>query len=180
MSRIVSTGLGLYTAIVVVQGTHLFEHVVQLIQVFVLGIPDDRALGLLGYAFQFQGTEEWLHLAFNATFLLTLYLLIGFVRQLTPSIVPASAFGYFLLGVSVETWHMAEHVVIIANVLANDGCPCPGILDPVLGVSDTILHFLYNAAVYALIMVPFWHLLRAQARTAPRSLPVRASIRPAI
>ena len=37
---------------------------------------------------------------------------------------------------------MTEHTVIIANVIRNDGCPCPGIGDRALDVSDTptVLH----------------------------------------
>ena len=53
---------------VFIQGVHVIEHHIQLVQVFVLGIPDKDALGLLGYVFQFQGTEEWLHLAFNTAY----------------------------------------------------------------------------------------------------------------
>ena len=57
-----------YAAVVVVQGVHVIEHVIQLVQVYVFGVPDDDALGLLGYVFAFQGTEEWLHLVFNAAY----------------------------------------------------------------------------------------------------------------
>jgi hypothetical protein len=39
--------------------------------------------------------------------------------------------------------------VIISNLTANGGCPCPGIGDVALGLSDTILHFFYNALAYA-------------------------------
>ena len=53
------------TAVVVIQGGHLVEHFVQALQVFVLGVPEDNALGLLGYVLQFNGTEEWLHLGYN-------------------------------------------------------------------------------------------------------------------
>src|SRR3954451_11186347 len=54
-------------ALTVVQRAHMVEHVVQLAQVTVLGVADDDALGLLGYAVQFNGTQEWLHLGYNAT-----------------------------------------------------------------------------------------------------------------
>ena len=60
---------GFFAAVVAIQGFHVFEHIVQLTEVFVLGVPDDDALGLLGYVFEFQGTEEWLHLVFNLSYL---------------------------------------------------------------------------------------------------------------
>ena len=47
-----------FTGVVVVQSVHMFEHVLQLIQVTVWHVPDDEALGLLGFVFQLQGTEE--------------------------------------------------------------------------------------------------------------------------
>jgi hypothetical protein len=59
-----------------VQGGHVFEHIVQVLQVFVFGVREDEALGLLGYVLQFNGTEEWLHLGYNTLYLLALYALI--------------------------------------------------------------------------------------------------------
>ena len=38
-----------------VQSVHMFEQVLQLIQVTVWNVPDNEALGLLGYVFQAAG-----------------------------------------------------------------------------------------------------------------------------
>ena len=153
----------LFTGVVIVQGIHVVEHIIQLIQVFALGVPDDNALGLLGYVFQFQGTEEWLHLGFNAAYLAALGLLVRPLRKLVPHPVPAWAFGVFLIGaVGLESWHMVEHGVIIAHVIANHGCPCPGIGDVALGTTDTVLHFFYNAITYEALLVPYVCLRRAR------------------
>jgi hypothetical protein len=146
----------LFTSVVIVQGVHLFEHVVQLLQVFALGIPEDQALGLLGYVLQFQGTEEWLHLGFNMTYALTLYVLLFPLRRMAPT----WTFMTFAVGaVGLETWHVVEHVVIIANVVRNNGCPCPGIVDAALGITDVVLHFVYNLAAYAAILPAFHFVL---------------------
>jgi hypothetical protein len=153
----------LLTGVVIVQGIHVVEHIIQLIQVFVLGVPDDQALGLLGYVFQFQGTEEWLHLGFNAAYVAALYLLVRPLRARVPRPVPVWAFTVFLLGaVGLESWHLVEHVVIISHVLANNGCPCPGIGDVALGTTDTLLHFGYNALTYEALLVPYVCLRRAR------------------
>jgi hypothetical protein len=153
----------LFTGVVIVQGIHVVEHIIQLIQVFVLGVPDDQALGLLGYVFQFQGTEEWLHLGFNAAYLAALYLLVRPLRARVPRPVPVWAFAVFLLGaVGLESWHLVEHLVIIGHVLANHGCPCPGIGDVALGTTDTLLHFGYNALTYEALLVPYVCLRRAR------------------
>lgn len=163
------------TVVVAIQGGHLVEHVVQLVQVFALGVADDDALGFLGYVVQFNGTEEWLHLAYNAAYLLALYALIIPLLRLTPSVVPHWAFNAFIVAsVFVETWHMVEHGVIISNVIENGGCPCPGIGDRALGVSDTVLHFVYNVIAYLGIAAAYVYVLRARFPVS-RSQALRAS-----
>jgi hypothetical protein len=163
--------LPLFTAVVVIQGIHVVEHVIQLAQVYVFGVADDDALGVLGYIFEFQGTEEWLHLVFNVSFLLALYALVLPMRRYVPHTIPIWAFGVFVVGaVGLETWHVVEHSVIIANVIKNSGCPCPGIGDAALGVTDTQLHFVYNAIAYAATVTPFWFITRSS-----RSLRITAA-----
>ena len=138
------------SAVVAIQGGHVVEHVIQVLQVYTFGVPEQDALGLLGYVLQFNGTEEWLHLGYNTFYLLALYALIVPLWRITPTVVSTRAFWFFIVAsVWIETWHMVEHGVIIANVIANHGCPCPGIGDSALGLSDTILHFFYNALAYA-------------------------------
>jgi hypothetical protein len=147
--------------VVAVQGGHVVEHVVQLLQVTVFGVPDDRALGFLGYLIQFNGTEEWLHLGYNTLYLVSLYVLIVPLWRITPDVLPRLAFAAFLgASVWIESWHMVEHGVIVSHVIANGGCPCPGIGDAALGVSDTILHFFYNVLAYAGIVIAFAYVVR--------------------
>jgi hypothetical protein len=152
-----------------VQSIHVVEHVIQLVQVYLLGIADDDALGLLGYVFEFQGTEEWLHLVFNALYFTGLCLIaVGLLRSpAARAAIPAWVFATFVFfGVWLEAWHVIEHTVIIANVVANNGCPCPGVLDARLGVSDTILHFIYNLIAYVATALPFLFLVRPRQRAA--------------
>jgi hypothetical protein len=147
--------------VVLVQGGHVIEHIVQALQVFVFAVPEDDALGLLGYVLQFNGTEEWLHLGFNSLYLLSLYALILPLWRITPAVLPTWAFWFFIVAsVWIETWHMVEHGVIISNVIANGGCPCPGIGDVALGLSDTILHFFYNALAYAGVVYAYVLIVR--------------------
>lgn len=177
ITRVRQTGpfLLFFGALVVIQGVHMFEHVVQLAQVTVFGVVEDDALGLLGYVLAIQGTEEWLHLAFNGSYLLGLIALLVPLWRRVPTMLPLSAFLIFTAGVALETWHSAEHAVIIANVLANDGCPCPGILDSRTGVSDTYLHFGYNAAVYAAVLVAFGHLVSSRRRASDHQMSPRVA-----
>ena len=158
--------LPMFTAIVLIQGVHVIEHVIQLMQVYLFGVAEDNALGFLGYFIQFNDTEEWLHFAFNATFLLALFALTLPMRRRVPQPIPFWAFAVFVVGaLGLETWHVVEHTVIIANVIKNSGCPCPGIGDVALGISDTQLHFVYNAIAYLSTVVPFWFLMKRRVRT---------------
>jgi hypothetical protein len=156
----------LLTTVVVIQGIHVSEHIIQIVQVHALGTPDDDALGVLGYVFRFQGTEEWLHLGFNITYLAALYLLLIPLWRLTPGRLPAWALWTFVVwGVGLESWHVVEHVVIIANVIQNSGCPCPGLGDRALGVTDTVLHFGYNAVAFLGLLTPFAFVIRGRRHT---------------
>src|SRR3954451_24653551 len=149
------------SAVVGIQGGHVLEHVVQVVQVYVLGVAEDDALGLLGYVLQFNGTEEWLHLGYNTLYLLSLYALIVPLWRITPGVISRRAFWIFIAAsVWIESWHMVEHGVIISHVIANGGCPCPGIGDVALGLSDTILHLVYNLLAYTGVAYAYLLILR--------------------
>jgi hypothetical protein len=92
----------------------------------------------------------------------------GLLRSpLARSVVPTLAMlAFVFFGVWLEAWHVVEHIVIISNVVASGGCPCPGIVDSQLGVSDTVLHFGYNSVAYLATVLPFAYLIRHDRRTA--------------
>lgn len=152
----------LFVSVVVIQGIHVIEHVIQLAQVYLFDVSEDDAFGLLGYFWHPQDTEEWLHLGFNIVYLLALYALLLPLWWLVGRGVTPWAFATFASGgVGLETWHVVEHAVIIANVIEHHGCPCPGIGDRLLGVTDTQLHFFYNAIAYASTVIGFWFAVSA-------------------
>ncbi len=157
-----------YAAVVGIQGVHVVEHIIQLIQVYRFGIPSEKAFGLLGYVFNFQDTAEWMHFVFNLSYLITIYLLVVGARQLMlAGTVPKWAYQLFLfLGAGLETWHMIEHVVIMYHVIVNSGCPCPGIGDAALKVSDVQLHFVYNTITYVSVVLTLVYLHRSR-RSSP-------------
>ena len=116
---------------------------------------------MFGYLIQFNGTEEWLHLGYNVIYLLALYALIIPLWRITPAVLPARRVLVLSCRERVDrVFHMVEHGVIIRNVIANGGCPCPGIGDRALNVSDTVLHFFYNLIAYAGIVLAYGYVLR--------------------
>jgi hypothetical protein len=161
-----------FFAVVVIQGIHVIEHIVQLLQVTVFDVPSSSANGLLGYFIQFNGTAEWMHFVFNLLYLLSLYVLVVNFDRLTDSLpVPRWVFLMFLIGgAGIESWHMAEHVVIIYHVIHNSGCPWPGIGDQLLGVMDIQLHFAYNTLAYTSTLIPFVFVARLR-RDAGMAVP---------
>jgi hypothetical protein len=68
-----------------------------------------------------------------------------------------------------------EHVVIISNVIENSGCPCPGIGDRALDVTDTQLHFVYNAIAYGGTVAAFWFVATPAKPAGPRAQALAAS-----
>jgi hypothetical protein len=156
-----------FLGVVLIQGVHVIEHVVQLIQVYVFDVPSEKAFGLLGYVFNVMGTAEWMHLVFNALYLASLYIvLVGAYRAWLAEAISKRVFVSFVaMGAGLETWHMVEHVVIIAHVLQNNGCPCPGIGDAALNISDVQLHFVYNTVTYAATVALFLAVRRSGRQT---------------
>lgn len=157
-----------FMAVVVIQGIHLIEHIIQLLQVEVFSVPEDDAFGLLGYVVNFNDTEEWLHLGFNLAFMVSLCAVALGMHHLTPagsrSLPRAAWLSFLIAGIGLESWHITEHGVIIANVIRNSGCPCPGIGDRALGVSDTQLHLGYNLVAYAATVLAFLAVRRVRSR----------------
>lgn len=142
--------------VLVVQGLHVVEHVIQLMQVHVW--HSDNTLGLLGFVLQFHGTAEWMHLGFNVAYLIALVVLaVGLWDRVRERRLSSSRYLTFVVGgVALETWHCVEHTVITYHMVRNGGgCPCPGVLDPLLGVMDAQLHMGYNAVAYSATLVPF-------------------------
>jgi hypothetical protein len=158
-----------FGVVLIIQGVHVVEHVLQLLQVYVFDVPSDRAFGLLGYVFNVMGTAEWMHLVFNVAYLLSLYVVLLAAHELlvAGAVSKRVFYSFAVFGAGLETWHMTEHVVIITNVIRNDGCPCPGIGDRALDVSDIQLHFVYNTATYAAVCALFLAVRRWRRTIAP-------------
>ena len=146
-----------FATILVIQGFHFVEHIIQLIQIKAFGVPEDQALGVLGAVFAFHGTEEWLHLAFNLSLLTAVLWIQPAVRD---AIADRARYLAFLgLAAGLELWHVIEHLVVTGNMIANGGgCPCLGILDRF--IPDTTLHLGYNTLALAGLVAVAGPLLR--------------------
>ncbi|GAC1422116.1 MAG: hypothetical protein NVSMB57_15400 [Actinomycetota bacterium] len=133
----------LFIIVLAVQAAHLVEHLVQLYQTYVLHLPVDRALGLLGYLIDFHKGAAWLHLGFNLTLVTSLLWMVPDIRNSIASRPRVNT--YLALGCGVEVWHIVEHLSIAGHLIANGHCPCPGVIT---FVPDMPLHLAYNIVVF--------------------------------
>lgn len=125
--------LALFYLLVISQGGHVLEHVVQVFQIHVLAVPPREAHGIFGAL-----DVEWVHFIWNSWVLIAVGILLTRFRQ-NPLLWLALVFA---------GWHELEHVVIMSTYLATDAAGSPGILSRggVLG-SPFIrpdVHFAYN------------------------------------
>jgi hypothetical protein len=167
----------LFLEMVVLQGVHEVEHIVQVFQRTVLGIG--KGAGILGSAFDI----EPVHMVYNLAFLVLLAgVYAGCRREL--SIIPKNADAVMtLLSVSFffQGFHTVEHVVKMWQYFATGVNGTPGIFGYWIPV--VYLHLGYNTALYVPVVIAFFlggfHLVagglvaemvqgRRRRRTGPR------------
>ncbi len=127
--------LALFYVLLVTQGGHVVEHVVQVTQIHVAGTPPKQAKGVFGAL-----DIEWVHFAWNTWVLVAVVLLVLRFRR-NPWLWAALAFA---------VWHVAEHVYLISKYIATDMPGHPGlaasggVLGGGLPIARPDLHFFYN------------------------------------
>lgn len=144
-------------ATIVVQTGHMFEHVVQMVQMHVQDQPPAFAHGMIG-----RLDLEWVH------FLMTLAIALVAVFLITRW--PTNPVCWLLMPLAL--WHLAEHSVILTAYLRTGITGTPGILAKGGLINGPLarpdLHFLYNAGILTLL-IGIW----AWQRRAPA-----AAVRP--
>jgi hypothetical protein len=134
------------TVAVAVQSFHILEHIVQVIQKFVLQLP--VAHGILGASLDF----EPVHFTFNVVYLALVALVwISFTK--TPIRKMQLIYGLVTFVLVFQSWHFIEHAVKLDQHFVNGCVSCPGILGHYFDV--ILLHFTYNAVVYVPLVVVF-------------------------
>jgi hypothetical protein len=134
------------TLAVAVQSFHMLEHIVQVIQKFILLLP--VAHGILGASLDF----EPVHFTFNILYLglvAAVWIVFTKARIRKMNLI----FGLVTFVLVFQSWHFIEHAVKLEQHFVNGCVSCPGILgyyfDPIL------LHFTYNTIVYISLIVVF-------------------------
>ena len=151
----------LFAALLAFQLGHVGEHVAQMLQLHVLGLPATQARGVLGTL-----DVEWVHFLWSSAVLVATALL---VRRLPHN-------RWLLLTLALSIWHELEHVTMLATYLRTGVSGSPGLLAAggLIGGGLPLLrpdlHFLYNA----MLTVPLFLAFRAEVlRRAPLVLAPR-------
>jgi hypothetical protein len=159
---------------------HWVEHILQAIQIFLLGWPRPRAGGALGLVYPWLVTSEWLHYGYAVVMLVGLALL-------RPAFV-GRARRWWDVALAIQVWHHFEHLLLFGQATLHQnlfGASVPtSILQLVFPRVE--LHLFYNAVVFTPMLVAMWYHLyptRAEAGLAtcnsahPRS-ETRSPVRP--
>jgi hypothetical protein len=129
--------LALYLVVALTQTGHVGEHVVQVVQLRLLGLGGEHAHGVFGAL-----DIEWVHFGWNAWILIAVAVLLTRFRR-NP---------WLWLTLPLAAWHLGEHVVLIAIYLASGTAGDPGLLASggLLGgglpLARPELHLAYNLA----------------------------------
>lgn len=136
--------LGIFMAVVL---AHWAEHVVQAVQIWVLGIPRHAAGGVLGSVMPWLVHSEALHYGY------ALVMLVGLIA-LRPGFV-GRARTWWTVALVIQVWHHFEHLLLLGQVVTGTnlaGRPVPtSVLQ--LAVPRVELHLFYNAVVFVPMVV---------------------------
>lgn len=157
-------GLTLLALLTLAQLGHQFEHLVQVVQLHVLGQSPGEAHGAVG-----QLDIEWVHFVWN-TGILAVALLIVFHYGFRTN-------AWLWAALAFAGWHQVEHTVLLTGYLATgtEGLPglaaAGGLVAGGLPLPRADLHFLYNIAETAPLVAAYL----LERRRARIDLPARRS-----
>ena len=142
-----------------VQSFHMVEHVIQVIQVYVLDA--EVRSGLAGRAVD----TEWVHFIYNAVVLGFMVWLWRRIRPGSGDVLAARASSWapwVLAATLIQGYHLVEHTAKMVQHLALGIRTAPGLIGDDLGL--VWFHFGINLAVYAGLALPMVALLARRLR----------------
>lgn len=169
----------LFLLVVAIQGFHVIEHIVLVVQVEALGFGLAEAHGLLGARVDF----EWLHFWYNSSFLAALVLLFAHRRRLRGVTPPKVAQGALLGGVALQAYHVVEHTIRMVQYYQTDCTPCLGLIGQV--VPFIWPHLFFGVFSYAAFSIAYFgyglhrELLPARRDATKHLEPAAGAVEPA-
>jgi hypothetical protein len=155
--------LALFYVLVVTQGGHFMEHVVQVGQIHLMGVPPAAAHGIFGAL-----DIEWVHFVWNSFVLIAVVLLLVRFRR-NP---------WLWVTLAVAGWHEIEHAFIMTRYLTTGVAGTPGLLSQggIIGGGLPFIrpnvHFFYNLVETVPLAVAFvWQLKHTYDEWLAKALP---------
>jgi hypothetical protein len=141
---------------------HWAEHVAQAIQVYLLHWPRPTAGGLLGLAFPWLVTSEWLHYGYAVVMMIAFILLRhGFT---------GSARTWWNTAMWIQIWHHFEHLLLLVQALTGAyllGAKVPTSIAQLV-FPRIELHLFYNTIVFIPMVVAMVKHLRPKPEELAR------------
>ncbi|MEV0001805.1 hypothetical protein AB0H28_05880 [Micromonospora sp. NPDC050980] len=140
---------------------HWAEHLAQAYQIWVLGWPIPQSRGVLGLAFPWLITSEWLHYGYAIVMLVGLFLLRrGFVGR---------SRLWWTVALAIQFWHHIEHLLLLLQAQTGHHLfdrPVPTSLLQLV-VPRVELHLFYNTVVFVpMVVAMYLHLRPNRAEAA--------------
>lgn len=159
---------------------HWAEHIVQAVQIWVLGwsVPDAR--GVLGMPFPWLVTSEWMHYGYALIMLVGLFLLLpGFAGR---------SRAWWAISLGIQVWHHFEHLLLLVQATSDSyiaGRSAPTSVIQLL-VPRVELHLFYNTLVtIPMVIAMYLHrrpgraeraAMRCSCAAAPERRPVPEAV----
>lgn len=126
---------------------HWAEHVAQAVQIWMLGWTRPDAKGVLGLAWPWLVTSEWLHYGYALLMLAGLWLLRGGMV--------GRARTWWLAALAIQAWHHVEHLLLLIQALTGDNLFGRAVPTSIvqLVIPRVELHLFYNAVVFLPMVV---------------------------
>ena len=132
---------------------HWAEHLVQAVQIYVLGWPRPQAGGVLGLWFPFLVSSEILHYGYAIVMLAGLWVLRkGFT---------GTSRKWWTVALVIQFWHHIEHALLQTQAILHHnllGSPVPlSFLQMVFPKNRVEIHLFYNAIVFIPMMIGMYY-----------------------
>jgi hypothetical protein len=139
---------------------HWAEHLAQAYQIYVLDWARPKAGGVLGLAFPWLVTSEWLHYGFAIVMLVAFVMLRhGFVGR---------SRTWWNVAMWIQVWHHFEHLLLLVQSLTSAnlmGKAAPTSIAQLV-FPRVELHLFYNAVVFVPMVVAMVYHMRPRAEEA--------------
>ncbi len=138
---------------------HWAEHLMQAVQIYVLGWPRPKAGGFLGLFFPWLVSSEVLHYGYALIMLVFLWILRkGFT---------GTSHTWWTVALVIQFWHHIEHLLLQGQALFHHNLissPVPvSFLQMVFPKSRVEIHLFYNAIVFIpMVIAMYYHMFPPQ------------------